>query len=227
MSERKGWVKLLRTTVDNPLLNKDPDHLALWIHLLCGAAFEPTPALLGGKRIVLQPGQLTTGRKQLAVNSRIQESKVERTLKAFENNHLIEQQKTNKNRLITILPWNEIQCGEQQIEQPVNNERTTSEQPLNTLEEIKNARNEEYTAHKAPRARFVPPTVKEVQTYCSKKGYSIDPQLFIAHYETNGWVQSSGRPIKNWKAAVLTWDRREKSSNKEKEDTDVTEKIVF
>ena len=138
MSERKGWVKLLRTTVDNPLLNKDPDHLALWIHLLCGAAFEPTPALLGGKRIVLQPGQLTTGRKQLAVNSRIQESKVERTLKALENNHLIEQQKTNKNRLITILPWNEIQCGEQQIEQPVNNERTTSEQPLNTLEEIKN-----------------------------------------------------------------------------------------
>ena len=227
MSERKGGVKLLRTTVDNPLLNKDPDHLALWIHLLCGAAFEPTPALLGGKRIVLQPGQLTTGRKQLAVNSRIQESKVERTLKAFENNHLIEQQKTNKNRLITILPWNEIQCGEQQIEQPVNNERTTSEQPLNTLEEIKNARNEEYTAHKAPRARFVPPTVKEVQTYCSEKGYSIDPQLFIAHYETNGWVQSSGRPIKNWKAAVLTWDRRDKSNSKEKEDTDVTEKIVF
>ena len=228
MSERKGWVKLLRTTVDNPLLNKDPDHLALWIHLLCSAAFEPTPALLGGKRIVLQPGQLTTGRKQLAVNSRIQESKVERTLKAFENNHLIEQQKTNKNRLITILPWNEIQCGEQQIEQPVNNERTTSEQPLNTLEEIKNARNEEYTAHKAPRARFVPPTVKEVQDYCAEKGYySIDPQLFVAHYEANGWVQGKGRPLKNWKAAVLTWDRRDKSNSKEKEDADVTEKIVF
>ena len=228
MSERKGWVKLLRTTVDNPLLNKDPDHLALWIHLLCSAAFEPTPALLGGKRIVLQPGQLTTGRKQLAVNSRIQESKVERTLKAFENNHLIEQQKTNKNRLITILPWNEIQCGEQQIEQPVNNERTTSEQPLNTLEEIKNTRNEEYTAHKAPRSRFVPPTVKEVQDYCAEKGYySIDPQLFVAHYEANGWVQGKGRPLKNWKAAVMTWDRRDKSNNKEKEDTDVTEKIVF
>lgn len=227
MSERKGWVKLLRTTVDNPLLNKDPDHLALWIHLLCGAAFEPTPALLGGKRIVLQPGQLTTGRKQLAVNSRIQESKVERTLKAFENNHLIEQQKTNKNRLITILPWNEIQCGEQQIEQPVNNERTTSEQPLNTLEEIKNARNEEYTAHKAPRARFVPPTVEEVQTYCAEKGFSFDPQLFVAHYEANGWVQGKGRPLKNWKAAALTWDRRDKESGKAKEDNHATEELIF
>lgn len=227
MSERKGWVKLLRTTVDNPLLNKDPDHLALWIHLLCGAAFEPTPALLGGKRIVLQPGQLTTGRKQLAVNSRIQESKVERTLKAFENNHLIEQQKTNKNRLITILPWNEIQCGEQQIEQPVNNERTTSEQPLNTLEEIKNTRNEEYTAHKAPRARFVPPTVEEVQTYCAEKGFSFDPQLFVAHYEANGWVQGKGRPLKNWKAAALTWDRRDKESGKAKEDNHATEELIF
>lgn len=227
MSERKGWVKLLRTTVDNPLLNKDPDHLALWIHLLCGAAFEPTPALLGGKRIVLQPGQLTTGRKQLAVNSRIQESKVERTLKAFENNHLIEQQKTNKNRLITILPWNEIQCGEQQIEQPVNNERTTSEQPLNTLEEIKNSRNEEYTAHKAPRSRFVPPTVEEVRAYCDEKGFSFDPQLFVAHYEANGWVQGKGRPLKNWKAAALTWDRRDKSNGEERKIDNVAEKIVF
>lgn len=227
MSERKGWVKLLRTTVDNPLLNKDPDHLALWIHLLCGAAFEPTPALLGGKRIVLQPGQLTTGRKQLAVNSRIQESKVERTLKAFENNHLIEQQKTNKNRLITILPWNEIQCGEQQIEQPVNNERTTSEQPLNTLEEIKNTRNEEYTAHKAPRSRFVPPTVDEVRAYCDEKGFSIDPQMFVAYYDANGWVQGKGRPLKNWKAAVLTWDRRDKSNGEERKIDNVAEKIVF
>lgn len=226
MSERKGWVKLLRTTVDNPLLNKDPDHLALWIHLLCGAAFEPTPALLGGKRIVLQPGQLTTGRKQLAVNSRIQESKVERTLKAFENNHLIEQRKTNKNRLITILPWNEIQGGEQQIEQPVNNERTTSEQPLNTLEENKNTRNREYTAHKVPRSRFVPPTVEEVQAYCDEKGFSFDPASFVDNYASKGWKVGSAS-MRDWKAAARNWDRRDKASGKERKVDNVTEKIVF
>lgn len=127
MNERNGWIKLLRATVSDPLLNKDPEHLALWVHLLCSAAYEPTPALLGGKSIILQPGQLTTGRKQLAVNSGISESKVERTLKAFENAHLIEQQKTNKNRLISILSWNETQGTEQQGEQQLNNNRTTTE----------------------------------------------------------------------------------------------------
>lgn len=131
MNERNGWIKLLRATVCDPLLNKDPEHLALWVHLLCSAAYEPTPALLGGKSIILQPGQLTTGRKQLAVNSGISESKVERTLKAFENAHLIEQQKTNKNRLISILSWNETQGTEQQGEQQLNNNRTTTEQPPN------------------------------------------------------------------------------------------------
>lgn len=143
MGERTGWVKLNRATVSDPLLNKNPEYLALWVHLLCNAVYEPTTALLGGKTVVLKPGQLTTGRKQLAVNSRISESKVERALKAFENAHLIEQQTTNKNRLITILSWDGLQDSEQQNEQQVNNNRTTSEQQANTLEETKNIRTKE------------------------------------------------------------------------------------
>lgn len=85
----------------------------------------------------------------------------------------------------------------------------------------------ESVADKPPRARFVPPTVEEVQAYCAEKGYSVDPQLFVAHYETNGWVQSSGRPIKNWKSAVVTWDRRDKASGKVKEADNATEKIII
>ena len=99
-----------------------------------------------------------------------------------------------------------------------------------TLEPEQNLTKQNVTksvADKPPRARFVPPTVEEVQTYCAEKGFSFDPQLFVAHYEANGWVQGKGRPLKNWKAAALTWDRRDKANNKEKEDTDVTEKIVF
>lgn len=82
-------------------------------------------------------------------------------------------------------------------------------------------------ADKPPRSRFVPPTVEEVQAYCAEKGYSFDPQLFVAHYEANGWVQGRGRPLKNWKAAALTWDRRDKASGKERDADNVTEKIVF
>lgn len=99
-----------------------------------------------------------------------------------------------------------------------------------TLEPEQNLTKQNVTksvADKPPRASFVPPTVEEVRAYCDEKGFSIDPQMFVAYYDANGWVQGKGRPLKNWKAAVLTWDRRDKSNSKEKEDTDVTEKIVF
>lgn len=208
MNERNGWIKLLRATVSDPLLNKDPEHLALWVHLLCSAAYEPTPALLGGKSIILQPGQLTTGRKQLAVNSGTSESKVERTLKAFENAHLIEQQKTNKNRLISILSWNETQGTEQQGEQQLNNNRTTTEQPPNTLEEIKNGRSKRSGADKPPHTRFAPPTVEEVRAYCSERKNAIDAERFFDYYTANGWTQGKGKPIKDWRAAVRTWERQ-------------------
>lgn len=56
---------------------------------------------------------------------------------------------------------------------------------------------------------FSPPSVQDVEDYVAEKGYHIDAELFVAHYEANGWVQSSGRPIRNWKAAVVTWAKNE------------------
>lgn len=99
-----------------------------------------------------------------------------------------------------------------------------------TLEPEQNLTKQNVTksvADKPPRARFVPPTVEEVQTYCAEKGFSFDPQLFVAHYEANGWVQGKGRPLKNWKAAALTWDRRDKESGRAKEDNHATEELIF
>lgn len=57
-------------------------------------------------------------------------------------------------------------------------------------------------------AKFVPPTVEEVAAYCKERGNNIDAQLFVDHYEANGWVQGSSRKqIKDWKACVRTWER--------------------
>ena len=59
-----------------------------------------------------------------------------------------------------------------------------------------------------PRKRFVPPTVEEVRAYCLERGNGIDPQSFVDHYEARGWRYNGNVPMKDWKAAVRTWESR-------------------
>jgi hypothetical protein len=58
-----------------------------------------------------------------------------------------------------------------------------------------------------PPARFVPPTLDEVIAYCKERGNAVPPEAFHAHYTTNGWVQGRGKPVKDWKACIVTWEQ--------------------
>lgn len=59
-----------------------------------------------------------------------------------------------------------------------------------------------------PRSRFIPPSLEEVQAYCSERQNSVDAAHFLDFYAANGWVQGKGKPIKDWKACVRTWERQ-------------------
>lgn len=56
------------------------------------------------------------------------------------------------------------------------------------------------------RNKFVPPAVSEVEAYIKEKGYNIDAEKFVAYYESKGWLVGKS-PMKNWKAAVVTWSK--------------------
>lgn len=63
------------------------------------------------------------------------------------------------------------------------------------------------------RHHFSPPTVEEVRAYCAEKGYNIDPDRFVDYYTSNGWKVGKN-PMKDWKAAVRSWSRKERPSGK-------------
>lgn len=53
------------------------------------------------------------------------------------------------------------------------------------------------------------PTLEDVLQYRKERNSAVDPEKFIDHYQANGWVQSNGNPINDWKAAFRTWEKRE------------------
>lgn len=59
---------------------------------------------------------------------------------------------------------------------------------------------------------FKKPTVEEVRAYCEERSNGIDPQSWIDHYTANGWKVGKN-PMKDWKAAVRTWERNGINSN--------------
>ena len=75
--------------------------------------------------------------------------------------------------------------------------------------------------------RFAPPTLQEVKDYCLKMGYThVDAERFIDYYTSNGWMVGKNR-MKDWKAAVRNWDRREKNPQRQDGAAEVAKKNRF
>lgn len=67
------------------------------------------------------------------------------------------------------------------------------------------------TEKETKRKRFTPPTVSEVSDYCKERGSNIDPEQFVDFYAAKGW-KVGNQPMKDWRAAVRTWEKREERS---------------
>lgn len=61
------------------------------------------------------------------------------------------------------------------------------------------------------------PTIEEVKAYCQERGNQVDPERFIDYYTANGWKVGKN-PMKDWKAAVRTWERSESKINSKQKD---------
>ena len=57
-----------------------------------------------------------------------------------------------------------------------------------------------------PQKRFAKPTIEDVQAYCAERNKGVDAQKWYDYYSANGWKVGKN-PMKDWKAAVRTWER--------------------
>lgn len=132
-----GYIKIHRSIQKKGWYRK-PGYTFLWLHILMKANYSDSEFWFNGQLIKLKPGQFVTGRNQLALETALSGSFIERALKVFESEQQIEQQTNNRNRLITILNYDLYQ----QNEQPKKKIRTASGQQADTNKELKENKEE-------------------------------------------------------------------------------------
>lgn len=84
-------------------------------------------------------------------------------------------------------------------------ENENSESPIETIQTPKEQSS-------GGRKRFTIPTPEEVQAYCEDRKNGILGQQFCDFYSSKGW-KIGKEPMKDWKAAVRTWEMRRKDQS--------------
>lgn len=140
-----GWIKLYRK-MRQSFVWTDANQLKLWLLLLMKASHEPKRFLFNGQEVMLNSGEMVTGRNALTFEFNqgvkpeqvVNSSFVWRTLKKFEQYEMVHISSTARYSVISIVNWGEYQ----QSEQVPNSSRTSTEQLTDTNKNLKNLKND-------------------------------------------------------------------------------------
>lgn len=95
---------------------------------------------------------------------------------------------------------------------PDDTKHTKEKEKEKEKENILSSPNVEDSIARTPaRKRFTPPTLAEVTAYCRERQNAVDPQRFIDYYTANGWKVGKNS-MKDWKAAVRTWEGKQRDT---------------
>ena len=178
----------------------------LWCWCLMRANHQPQ--IVRGQSLV--SGQFITGRIAGAAELRVSPSKFYRGIQQLQHIGCLGIEANSNWTTLTINNWSTYQSA---TTEEWTADDTTSGQPViqraDTDKECKNERMKEVSlsTKKRTATAFVPPSVEEVRQYCDERKNGIDPEAFVAYYESAGWVMKNGRKVKNWKACVVTWEK--------------------
>lgn len=206
-----GWIKLHRKITEWGWFT-EPITLQVFLYLLCKASIKATEY----KGFSIEPGDCVIGRKALASQLDISERQVRTALEHLEQTGEIVKKSTNKFTVVTVVNWGLYQLDdcESANERPTNDQQATNKRPTNDQQTTTLKESKEYKEDKESKKvkKFIPPTVEEVRAYCFERGNSVSPDDFVDFYTSKGWMVGKNH-MKDWKAAVRTWEKSRKSSS--------------
>jgi len=214
----KGWISIHRKIQKCWIWNDEPYSKGqAWVDILLSATHDDYKKHIGKELVTIHSGQLHTSVQEMARRWQWSEKKVRRFISLLESDEMVVAQGNAHGTTLTIVNY-EFYQGEGRTpdttNDPKTSERSTQQVPngrptYNNINNIINNNNNNKGAN------FKPPSVDEVKAYCSDRNNGIDAQSFIDFYESKGWMIGKNK-MKDWKAAVRTWEKRDKQESKPK-----------
>ena len=136
-------------------------------------------------------------------------------LHLLESDGMITVKATTNQTAITLVNYSKFQDSpttNQTTDLPTNRQRTcqrADSEPYKEITRINKVKQREQR-ESIGRTRFTPPTLDDVTAYCRERNNNIDPQHFLDYYQRQNWRLANGVHMADWKAAVRTWERRDK-----------------
>jgi len=192
-----GYIKLYRKMTEWGWY-KDANTKAVFLHLLLTANYKETEYM----GVTIHPGQTVVGRKALAETLGLSEQKIRTALTRLKSTNEITIKTTNKFSVVTVVNWASYQFDDDESTNKSTSNLTINQPTTNHTIRKKEGKNIE-------RGK-TPPARADVSKYVKEMGYTMDADKFYDYYEETGWKKKNGQKIRDWKASVRTWERREK-----------------
>ena len=225
--ENKGFIMIDRSILEDDMYFSEKfTRMQALMDLCLLAAFKSRTFYIRGNKVELQPMQVAKSVRDLADRWQWSVNKVRGYLYELEKGDYIDTQKTSVNQIITIKKYivvntqNDTQINTQtntqndtQTDTPIiKNNNVNNENKEIVIESIVAQPQQTPTQPKEKKKRssstFVKPTFEECMAYAQEKGYQWNIERFFNYYESNGW-RVGQNPMKNWKAAMRTWNTKE------------------
>lgn len=222
-----GWISLHRKILDSWVWEDKPfSYGQAWTDMILTANYEDNNILFEGKIITIPRGAFHTSILKLADRYGWNRKKTTKFLDLLETQKMVTTERTTHGTTVTIVNYDKFQVLGATIGTAKDaTQGTTKEQPRDTNNNINNYNkiiNNNMSAEpdkSGPKniiKKFISPSVEEVQQYCKERNNVVNAQSFIDFYESKGWMIGKNR-MKDWKAAVRTWERYNKAAEGVKE----------
>ena len=208
----EGWIKIHRKLQSNPIWNNPRmpfDYRSAWIDLLMMANHRDSEVIVDYESMTVKRGQLLTSTRQLGERWQWSKNRVCKYLKLLESLKMVTKSSTKRWTLLTIEKYEVYQCEQ---DTSVDTDGTQEGHGYALNKNVKNEKNNNNIYINNNSRAFQKPTLEEVKTYCLERKNDVDPEAFISFYDSKGWMIGKNK-MKDWKAAVRTWEKSRKGSS--------------